>query len=142
MHYLLKPTRVAAADPPNRNPYAPYLAAAGETFDVIEVDERLGRATLDVLRARGIDPGPVIFDRRHRRIGFLVPPDATHTLPTRERRTGPRHHGHGSWITIPQPNALPGDPLIWLVAPPDDDTRTPCTLRCVRRAIQEAARAL
>ncbi|MET7299816.1 hypothetical protein [Embleya sp. NPDC005575] len=141
MHYLLKPIRVEADRPTTRNPYAPYLVAAGETFDVIEVDEILGRATLTVLRERGLDPGPVIFDRRHRRIGFLVPPDATNTLPARERRTGPRHHGRGSWITIPRPNALPGDPIIWLVEPPDD-TRTPCTLRCVRRAIHQAARTL
>jgi hypothetical protein len=132
-----EPVRMEVDRSATRNPYAPLLIAAGKTFDVIEVDEALGRATLEVLRTRDIVPGPVIFDRRYRRIGFLVPPENTHTLPAREQRSGPRHHGLGSWITIPRPNALPADALVWLVEPTGDGA--PCTLRTLRRAIREAA---
>ncbi|MYV98947.1 hypothetical protein [Streptomyces sp. SID3343] len=140
MRHPPDPVRVEVDHPANRNPYAPLLVAAGKTFDVIQVDEALGRATLEVLRARGIAPGPTIFDRRYRRIGFLIPPEAVNPLPVREQRSGPRHHGQGSWITIPRPNALPTDALVWLVEPVNEpDGRAPCTLRTLRRAIREAA---
>ncbi|MEU0939970.1 hypothetical protein [Embleya sp. NPDC005971] len=141
MSPLLKPVRVEPHAFPNRNPHAPYLVAAGETFDVIEVGESLGRATLDVLRTRQVTPGPIILDRRYRRIGFLIPPEPTHTLPPREQRSGPRHHGRGCWITIPHPNTRSTDALIWLVAPVDHEQPS-CTLRDVRSAIRAAAQTL
>ncbi|WP_439675551.1 hypothetical protein [Embleya sp. MST-111070] len=141
MQYLLKPAWVEADESRTRNPYAPYLVAAGETFDVIEVDETLGRAALDVLRARRITPGPTILDRRYRRIGLLVPPAPPDALPPRDRRCGPRHHGRGCWITIPRPNAQPTDALVWLVAPLDHE-QVSCTLPQVRSAIRTAAQSL
>ncbi|MFE3198712.1 hypothetical protein [Embleya sp. NPDC059237] len=141
MQYLLKPPWVEADHARVRNPYAPYLVAAGVTFDVIEVSETLGRAALDVLRARHIAPGPIILDRRYRRIGFLIPPAPPDALPPRERGCGPRHHGRGCWITIPRPNSQPTDALVWLV-PPLDQEQAPCTLPEVRGAIRTAAQSL
>lgn len=123
-----------------RNPYAPRLVAAGETFDVIEVEDRLGREALATLHAHRVPVGPVIFDRRYRRIGFLVPPTTVMPMRPRDRRLGPRHHGRGAWITFPPPPEQNDGPLVWLVPPTPDNRLT--TLRHVRAAIAEAARAL
>jgi hypothetical protein len=122
-----------------RNPHAPRLVAAGETFDVIEVEDRLGYEALGALRAHGVPVGPVISDRRYRRIGFLVPPAPPAGLSAREHRAGPRHHGRGAWITVPPTDALDG-PLVWLVPPGHDGRLT--SLRHVHAAIAEAAGTL
>ncbi|WTW96616.1 hypothetical protein OG216_26045 [Streptomycetaceae bacterium NBC_01309] len=120
------------------NPYAPRLVPAGETFDVIEVEDRLGFEALGTLYAHRVAVGPVISDRRYRRIGFLVPPTpAPHV--SRMRAVGPRHHGRGSWITVPPAESDDG-PLVWLVPPSPEGRLT--ALRHVRAAIAEAARTL
>jgi hypothetical protein len=122
-----------------RNPHAPRLVAAGETFDVIEVDEALGHVALGTLKAHRVPVGPVISDRRYRRIGFLVPPNTTAPVAPRDRGTGPRHHGRGAWITVP-PSDYEDGPLVWLVRPSADGPLT--AARHVRAAIAEAARSL
>lgn len=121
-----------------RNPYAPRLVPAGEQFDVIEVEDRLGFEALGALYAHRVAVGPVISDRRYRRIGFLVPP-AGAAPASRQRAAGPRHHGRGSWITVPPAEADDG-PLVWLVPPSPEGRLT--ELRHVRAAISEAARTL
>ncbi|MYW00969.1 hypothetical protein GT354_22315 [Streptomyces sp. SID3343] len=124
---------------PTQNPYAPRLVAAGETFDVVEVDELLGRAVLAVLRTRNVPIGPVLHDRRHRKIGFLIPPTPVNDIPPRDRRTSPRHHGQGAWITFPPPGQPNGGPLTWLIEP---TTHHLTDLRRLRTAITEAAHTL
>ncbi|WP_436775744.1 hypothetical protein [Yinghuangia sp. YIM S09857] len=121
-----------------RNPHAPRLVAAGETFDVIEVEDRLGFEALGALYAHRVAVGPVISDRRYRRIGFLVPP-ATAAPAARQRAVGPRHHGRGAWITVPPADCEDG-PLVWLVPPSPEGRLT--ALHHVRAAIAEAARTL
>jgi hypothetical protein len=121
-----------------RNPYAPRLVPAGEQFDVIEVEDRLGFEALGALYAHRVAVGPVISDRRYRRIGFLVPP-ADRAPVARQRAVGPRHHGRGSWVTMPPTEADDG-PLVWLVPPSPEGRLT--SLHHVRAAISEAARTL
>lgn len=122
-----------------RNPYAPRLVPAGEQFDVIEVEDRLGFEALGALYAHRVTVGPVISDRRYRRIGFLVPP-AGAAPASRQRAIGPRHHGRGSWITVPPAEPDDSSPLVWVVPPSAEGRLT--ALHHVRAAISEAAKTL
>ncbi|MGC0422975.1 hypothetical protein [Embleya sp. AB8] len=117
------------------NPYAPRLVAAGETFDVIEVDEVLGTLALDLLHRRGVHVGPILHDRRHRKMGFLVPVTAKGTL-WRDRQS-PAHHSKGTWITFPAPLHTDHAALVWRIPPHENDIPTPLAL--VRAAITAAS---
>ncbi|MEU0937764.1 hypothetical protein [Embleya sp. NPDC005971] len=105
------------------NPYAPRLVAAGQTFDVIEIDARLGREVVKHLRAAGVRVGPVIHDRRCAKMGFLVPVTSPARTRLRDHR-GPSRHGLGAWVTFPPPRGETGS-LVWFVPPTENAIPTP-----------------
>ncbi|OPC81065.1 hypothetical protein B4N89_08980 [Embleya scabrispora] len=123
---------------PGGNPYAPRLVAAGQTFDVIEVDARLGREVVKHLRAAGVRVGPVILDRRCAKMGFLVPVSGPDRTRLRDQR-GPSRHGLGAWVTFPPPRGGSG-PLVWHIAPSENAVPTP--LGPLDAAIARAAASL
>ncbi|MET7298731.1 hypothetical protein [Embleya sp. NPDC005575] len=120
------------------NPYAPRLVAAGQTFDVVEVDARLGREVVKHLRAAGVRVGPVIHDRRCAKMGFLVPVTSPARTRLRDQR-GPSRHGLGAWVTFPPPRSGAG-PLVWFVSPTENPIPTP--LGPLDTAITRAAATL
>jgi hypothetical protein len=91
--------------------------ATGETFDAIVVAADVGRAALAVLRDRHIELGPVILDRCHRSVGFLISPQGDNVPTVNRRRSLPRRLGRGSWITFPSSPEQPDARLVWLVRP-------------------------
>ncbi|WP_406298526.1 hypothetical protein OG948_24400 [Embleya sp. NBC_00888] len=123
---------------PTGNPYAPRLVAAGQTFDVIEVDARLGREAVKQLRAAGVRVGPVIHDRRCAKMGFLVPVTSPARTRLRDQR-GPSRHGRGAWVTFPPARGESG-PLVWYIAPTENPIPTP--LAPLDSAITRAAATL
>ncbi|MFE3771857.1 bifunctional DNA primase/polymerase [Streptomyces sp. NPDC059122] len=102
-----------------RNPLGVALLEAGRRWDVLIVDDALGRPALEVL-ARGRErPGPVLSDFREARTGFFVPPGTT----TRWLGTGIRGAGPGTWIVVPHPGRATGG-VRWLVPPDGSGTLT------------------
>lgn len=141
----------AAADKPEEcreiwedDPRRPVAFRAGQLFDVVVVNQRLGMETFDQLDRKRMPLGPVEIDRAAKKVGFFLPPDSREWFRrqmTCEASAPPDYHylDLGSVVVVPGPMSLPGDRYEWLRAPLRQPEATP--VRAVALALMLVASA-
>ncbi|MFB8236168.1 ATP-binding protein [Kitasatospora purpeofusca] len=90
---------------------------AGTHFDVVTAEQRRAKPVVDLLRALGIRPGPVL-QADGRVVHFLVPPGSTWPA-----LTGTVHHTTGRTILFPRPGTRN-----WVIPPDGTGNLTDATV--------------
>ncbi len=104
------------------NPRRPGLLAAGWSFDVVIVGERLGVEAWDLLRRHRLPSGPIVVDHGASKVGFMVPTTGREVFVSVLGRLAPKgleyqYLSSGAYFVVPGPEPHPDDPYQWLAPP-------------------------
>jgi hypothetical protein len=113
------------------DPRRPLLLPAGQLFDVVSVEQRLGLEAFDQLNRHDLPSGPVMIDHKARRVGFFLSANSRYWFGyfikrEAKRPVDYRYLSSDSVVVVPGPMPLSGDRYEWLRAPIRRPEANPC----------------